>query len=106
MREIVKNNKVLYSYNTHKISDGVIMSIILYAVSLLLLIISILISYLYLGEAPSYVAGIGISSIIFNIASMIKIIIEIYFYENFHSEIRTMLILELILFSVWIFIIF
>ncbi|MBR1454812.1 MAG: hypothetical protein IJ593_09275 [Lachnospiraceae bacterium] len=106
MREIVKNNKVLYSYNTHKISDGVIMSIILYAVSVLLLIISILISYLYLGEAPSYVAGIGISSIIFNIASMIKIIIEIYFYENFHSEIRTMLILELILFSVWIFIIF
>ena len=106
MREIVKNNKVLYSYNAHKISDGVIMSIILYAVSVLLLIISILISYLYLGEAPSYVAGIGISSIIFNIASMIKIIIEIYFYENFHSEIRTMLILELILFSVWIFIIF
>lgn len=106
MREIVKNNKVIYSYNTHKMSDGVILSIILFAVAVLLLIISILISYLYLGEAPTYVAGVGISSIIFNVASMIEIIIEIYFYENFHSEIRTMLILQLLLFSIWIFIIF
>ncbi len=105
MREIVKKDKIIYSYNAHKISDGVFYAIILYAISILLLIISILISYIYLGAAPSIVAGIGLSSIIFNIGSMAFIINEVYTYQNFHSEIRTMLILQLILFSIWIFII-
>lgn len=105
MREIIKNNKVIYNYQTHKLSDGVLYSIILYVVAVLLLILSILISYFYLGEAPSIIGGIGISSIVFNIASMIFIILEVYLYNNFHKEIRTMLLLQLILFSIWIFII-
>ena len=106
MREVIRNNKVIYNYRVHKLSDGVILSIIFYIIAVLYLILPILISYLFLGEAPSIIAGIGISSIIFNFASMIKIILEIYLYGNYHSEIRTMLILQLILFSIWIFIIF
>lgn len=105
MREIVKKNKIVYNYTEHIISDGVKIAIMLYAVALVLLLISILISYLYMGEAPSIVAGIGLSSIFFNIGSMINIILEVYLYNNFHPEIRTMLILELILFAIWIFII-
>lgn len=105
MREIAKNNKIIYNYQTHKFSDGVLYSILLYIISVLLLLISILISYLYLGEAPSIIGGIGLASIIFNASSMIFIILEVYLYNNFYSEIRTMLILQLVLFSVWIFII-
>lgn len=106
MREIVRNNQIYYSYKTHKMSEGVIYSIAFFAVAVIFLIISILVSYLYLGEAPSFVAGFGITSIIFNIASITKIVMEIYLYENYSPEIRTMLILQLLLFSVWIFIIF
>lgn len=105
MREIVRKNQVVYSYKEHKFSDGVIAAIILYVVALLLLFISILISYMYLGEAPTFVAGIGIASILFNIGSIINIILEVYLYNNFHSEIRTMLVLQIILFTIWIFII-
>ncbi len=105
MREIVKKNKIVYNYTEHIISDGVKIAIMLYAVAVVLLLISILVSYLYMGEAPSIVAGIGLSSIFFNIGSMINIILEVYLYNNFHPEIRTMLILELILFAIWIFII-
>ncbi len=105
MREIIRKNKVVYSYEEHKLSDGVHTAIILYAVAVSLLVISILISYMCLGEAPSIVAGIGISSILFNIGSMASIILEVYLYNNFHAEIRTMLLLQLILFTVWIFII-
>ena len=106
MREIVKNNQIIYSYKTHKLSEGVIHSIIFFAIAVIFLIISILISYLYLGEAPSFIAGFGLTSIIFNIASITKIVMEIYLYENYSPEIRTMLILQLLLFSIWIFIIF
>ena len=106
MREIVRNNQIYYSYKTHKMSEGVIYSIVFFAVALIFLIISILVSYLYLGKAPSFVAGLGITSIIFNIASITKIVMEIYLYENYSSEIRTMLILQLLLFSVWLLIIF
>ena len=105
MREIVKKNKIVYNYTEHIISDGVKIAIMLYAVAVVLLLISILVSYLYMGDAPSIVAGIGLSSIFFNIGSMINIILEVYLYNNFHPEIRTMLILELILFAIWIFII-
>ena len=106
MREIVKNNQIYYSYKTHKLSEGVLHSIIFFEVAVIFLIISILVSYLYLGEAPSFIAGLGLTSIIFNIASITKIVMEIYLYENYAPEIRTMLILQLLLFSVWIFIIF
>lgn len=105
MREIVKKNKIIYNYKEHIISDGVKVAILLYFISILLLIISILVSYLYMGEAPPIVAGIGMSSIIFNLGSMVSVILEIYLYNNFHSEIRTMLILQLIVFAIWIFII-
>ena len=105
MREIVRNNKVLYNYQTHKLSDGVNAAIILYCVAVLLLIISILISYIYLGEAPSFIGGIGVASIIFNIGSMLNIILEVHLYNNFYPEIRTMLLLQLVLFTVWIFIV-
>lgn len=105
MREIVRKNKIIYNYQLHTLSDGTKTAIILYAIAVLFLIISILISYIFLGEAPSIVAGFGISSILFNIGSMINIILEVYLYNNFHPEIRTMLFLQLILFSIWIFII-
>ena len=36
---------------------------------------------------------------------MVNVILEVYLYNNFHPEIRTMLVLQLILFAVWIFII-
>ena len=105
MREIVRKNKIIYNYQPHKLSDGTIAAIILYLVAVFLLLISVMISYIFLGEAPSIVAGIGLSSIIFNIGSIINIILEVYLYNNYHPEIRTMLLLQLILFSIWIFII-
>lgn len=105
MREIVRKNKTIYNYQLHKLSEGTMTAIILYAISVFLLLISLLISYICLGEAPSIVAGFGISSLIFNIGSMLNIILEVYLYNNFHPEIRTMLLLQLILFSIWIFII-
>ena len=105
MREIVRKNKIIYNYQLHTLSDGTKTAIILYAIAVLFLIISILISYIFLGEAPSIVAGFGISSILFNIGSMLNIVLEVYLYNNFHPEIRTMLLLQLILFSIWIFII-
>ena len=105
MREIVKNNKVFYNYEAHKLSDGVNAAIILYCIAVLLLILSIFISYIYVGDAPTIVAGVGLSSILFNIGSMVNIILEVYLYNNFHVEIRTMLLLQLILFTVWMFII-
>ena len=105
MRTIIKNNKIIYNYNKHKISDGVKNAIILYCIAVLLLFLSIFISFICLGNAPSFVAGIGISSILFNVASIIHIILEIYLDQNFHNEIRVMLLLELLLFTIWIFII-
>lgn len=105
MREIVRKNKIIYNYQLHTLSEGVKVAIVLYAIAVLFLIISILISYIYVGEAPTVVAGIGITSIIFNIGSILNIVFEVYFYNNFHPEIRTMLLLQLILFSIWIFII-
>lgn len=105
MREIVRKNKTIYNYTDHTISYGVKVAILLYVASVLLLLISILVSYLCMGEAPSVVAGIGISSIIFNIGSMVNIILEVYLYNNFYPEIRTMLFLELVLFAIWIFIV-
>ena len=105
MREIVRKNKTIYNYQLHTLSEGTITAIVLFAISVFLLLISVLISYIYLGEAPSIVAGFGVSSLIFNIGSMLNIILEVYFYNNFHPEIRTMLLLQLVLFSIWIFII-
>ena len=105
MREIIKNNNVVYDYDVHKLSDGVILSIILFLIAILLLILSIVISYMFLGDAPSFVAGIGMSSLIFNAGSMYKIISEIYLHDNFNREVKVMLILQLILFTIWIFII-
>lgn len=105
MREIVKKDKIIYNYTEHIMSEGVRVSILLYVIAVFLLLISILVSYLFMGEAPSIVAGLGLSSIIFNIGSMTNIILEVYLYNNFHPEIRTMLLLELILFAIWIFII-
>lgn len=105
MREIVKKNKVVYNYTEHIMSDGVKVAILLYVIAILLLMISILISYLCMGEAPTIVAGFGLSSIIFNAGSMMNVILEVYLYNNFHPEIRTMLVLQLILFAIWIFIV-
>ena len=105
MREIIRKNKVIYNYKEHIIPYGVKVAILLYVVAIFLLIISILVSYLYMGEAPAIVAGIGISSMIFNVGSMVNIILEVYLYNNFHTEIRTMLFFQLILFAIWIFII-
>lgn len=105
MREIVRKNKIIYNYELHTLSYGTKAAIILYAVAVLLLLVSILISYILLGEAPTIIAGLGISSIIFNIGSMLNIILEVYLYNNFHPEIRTMLLLQLVLFFIWIFII-
>ena len=105
MREIVRKNRIMYSYEEHRLSEGVITSIILYIIAVLLFLISILVSYFYSGNAPTFVAGIGISSILFNLGSMTNIILEIHLYRNFHPEIRTMLILQLIFFSIWIFLV-
>ena len=105
MREIVRKNKIIYNYEQHKLSEGVVTAIVLFILSVLLLLSSILISFLYLGEAPSYVGGIGIASIIFNLGSMVNIVLEVYLYNNFYPEIRTMLLLQLIIFSIWIFIV-
>ena len=105
MREVVRKNKVIYNYKEHIISDGVKVAILLYAIAIFLLVLSILISYLWMGDAPTIIAGIGISSIIFNLGSMTNIILEVYLYNNFHPEIRTMLILQLLLFAIWIFIV-
>lgn len=105
MREIVKKNKTIYNYTEHIMSEGVKVAILLYVIAVFLLLISILISYICMGEAPSIVAGIGLASIIFNLGSMTNIVLEVYLYNNFHPEIRTMLLLELILFAIWIFIV-
>ena len=105
MREIVRKNQIIYNYEIHKLSIGVIHAIILYVLAVLLFLIAILISYLYLGEAPAFVGGIGVSSILCNMASMVNIILEVHLYRNFHAEIRTMLVLQLIFFTMWIFII-
>lgn len=105
MREVVKKNKIVYDYVTHKISDNTKLSIILYIVAILFLVLSVFISYIYLGDGPSVIAGIGISSIIFNIASMVVVVYDIYIHDNYQREIGIMLILQLLLFSIWIFII-
>lgn len=105
MRVVSKNDKTIYKYDSHRFSDGVLQAIILFAIAILLFVVSIIISYLYLGEAPSFIAGIGISSMLFNLASMVEIILEIYLYKNFHKEIRNMLLLQILLFSIWIFVV-
>ena len=105
MREKIRKNEIVYDYEIHKLSQDVRLAIILYIFAVILLIVSIFISYLFLGDAPSIVAGIGISSLILNTASMALIVMEIYLQDNYHSEIRTMLVLQLILFSIWFLII-
>lgn len=105
MREIIKNNKTVYDYKTHKISYDVTLSAVLYCISILLMLLSFFISYIYIGNAPTVVAGVGISSLIFNTASMIVVVYDIYMHDNYSREVGVMLILQLILFSIWIFII-
>lgn len=105
MRVIYKNNQVYYKYDQHKMSDGVKVAILYYIIAILLFVFSVAISFLYFGNAPTFVAGIGISSILFNLLSMIYIIMEIYLYQNFHKEIRNMLLLQLGYFIFWIFIV-
>lgn len=105
MKVINRKNKKLFSYNTHEISKGVKFAILLYIIALFLFILSVLLSILFLGEAPSFVAGIGISSLLFNAASMLNIVLEIYLYKNYFSEIRNMLLLQILLFIIWIFIV-
>lgn len=105
MREIIRKSGVVYSYTKYERSKGIIHAIILYAIAVLFLAISIVVSLLYLGEAPSIVGGLGLVSIIFNLGSLTNVIMDIYLYRNFHTDVRTMLLLQIILFSVWIFII-
>lgn len=105
MREIIRKNGVVYSYTKYERSEGIIYAIILYAIAVLFLFISIVISLLYLGEAPSIVGGLGLTSIIFNTGSLLNVILDIYFYRNFHTDVRTLLILQIILYSVWIFLV-
>lgn len=104
MKVINKNSKTIYKYSKHDFSDGVITAIILYAIAILLFIVSIVISYIFIGEAPLIVAGVGVSSIIFDIGSMIYVILDIYLYKNFHIEIRNLLILQILFLILWIFI--
>lgn len=101
----IKKKKFIYNYLETGFSNGVKFAIILYAIAVLFLIISVFISFVLSGEAPTIIAGFGISSILFNIASIINIILEVYLYDNYKKEIRTMLLLQLVLFAVWIFII-
>lgn len=101
----IKKKKFLYNYLETGFSEGVKLAIILYAIAVLFLIISIFISFILGGEAPSIIAGVGISSILFNIASIINIILEVYLYDNYKKEIRTMLLLQLVLFAIWILVI-
>lgn len=104
MKIINKKNKILYKYIKHDFSDGVIIAIILFSIAILLFITSILISYIFIGEAPLIIAGICISSLIFDIGSLIIVILEIYLFKNYHSEIRNLLILQIIFLILWILI--
>lgn len=104
MRVINKKNKTIYKYDKHEFSDGVIIAIIMFAIAILLFISSVIISYIFLGEAPLFIAGVGISSILFDVGSMLIVVLEIYLYKNFHKEIRNLLILQIIFLIIWIFI--
>lgn len=105
MRIINKNNRIIYKYARHIISDGVKDSIVLFLISIIILLFSIVISILFSGQAPSFIAGFGISSMLFNFASMTLIILEIYLYDNYNKEIRYMLMLQIALFTIWMIII-
>lgn len=105
MRELIRKTGVVYSYTKYERSEGMIHAIILYAIAVLFLVISIILSLLYFGEGPSIIGGFGLVSIIFNVGSLSNVIMDIYLYRNFHTDVRTMLLLQIILFSVWIFII-
>ena len=105
MRVIVRNNKIKYVYAKPKLTEGIKLSIIMFVAAIVMLLIGVLISILFSGNAPSIVASFGISSIICNTASMASIVLEVYLYKNFAPAVRNMLLLQIFLFIVWIFII-
>ena len=105
MREIIRKNRIIYNYEIYKLSEGSKTAILLYVVAVFFLIMPMFVSYFCGGEAPTIIAGFGLTSIICNIGSMLNIVLEVHLYNNFHPEIRTMLLLQLILFSIWIFIV-
>ena len=96
MKVVVRNNEKIFKYEKHKFSFGVKSAIGLYITGIFLFCLSIYISYLLDGEAGTFIAGIAISSLICDIFSLIIVILEIYLYKNFYSEIRNMLILQIV----------
>lgn len=94
MKVVVRNNEKVFKYEKHKFSFGVKSAIGLYVGCIFLFCLSIYISYLLDGNAGTFIAGIVFSALICDIASLIIVILEIYLYKNFYSEIRNMLILQ------------
>lgn len=105
MKVIIKNNQVRYKYTKNKLSDGVILSIVFYAVAIFLFFLSILISVLHKGNAGSIISGIIFSSFLFDILAIYFTILEIYLYENKKKSVRNILFLEILYFIFWAFII-
>ena len=105
MRVIVRNNKIKYMYAKSKWTEGIKNAIFLFIVAVLMLVFGVLISILFHGNAPSFVAGLGIMSIGCNVASMTNIVLEVYLYQNFAPAVRNMLLLQIAFFIVWIFIV-
>ena len=105
MRVIVRNNKIKYMYAKTKMTEGIKLAIILFIIAVSMLALGVLISILFNGNAPTFVASFGIMSIGCNVASMVNIVLEVYLYQNFAPAVRNMLLLQIAFFIVWIFII-
>lgn len=105
MKKILRNNKTYYKYEKKPLTQNIQYAIILYVVAIMLFIISILISYLYRGEAPEIIGGMGVTSIVLDFVSMIFIVLDIYLDKNFQPAIRNMLILQILFIIMWIILI-
>ena len=105
MKVIIKNNKVKYKYEKHKLSDKTKLAICFFVTAIFLLFVALGISILYDGDAPTFVSGVVISSLICNAMSMICSILEIYEDRIYNTDIRNMLLLQTAYFIFWILII-
>lgn len=103
MKVIIKDNQKRYKYSKLKISEGERLSIILFVTSFLLVLISIIISFFYEGEAPAIVGGMGVASIICILGSMAFSISEIYLYRSYTYTTRNMIFLQIISLLFWMF---
>ena len=104
MRIINKNNKKIYVYTRFKKPTSILISNILFIVSIILFAISVFISVIYDANAPMIVGGIALSSLFFNICSMIFSLSELYYSNSYTKYFRNIFLLQLLYLIIWAFI--